>query len=113
MAHARNKLCPCGSGEKYKRCCEGAQSSALSPGLLILAFLVLVGTALAVGTMMNLPDEPDPTRVWSEEHGHWHTVQPEEQAPGAIPGVPALQPPGPPPPGKVWSAEHGHWHDAP
>jgi len=112
MAQARNEPCPCGSGEKYKRCCEGAQSSRLSPGLLILAFLVLVGTALAVGAIMNRSDQPDPTRVWSEEHGHWHNVQQEEPVPGALPGVPAQQPPGPAPPGKVWSAEHGHWHDA-
>jgi hypothetical protein len=112
MSHARNDPCPCGSGEKYKRCCEGAQSSALSPGLLLLVFVILVGTALAVGAVMNMRDQPDPTRVWSEEHGHWHTVQEEEQVPGALPNVPAPQPPGPAPPGKVWSAEHGHWHDA-
>ncbi|HET6278233.1 MAG TPA: SEC-C metal-binding domain-containing protein [Candidatus Polarisedimenticolia bacterium] len=112
MAHARNEPCPCGSGEKFKRCCEQVRSSALSPGLLVLAFVVLIGTALAVGAMMNLSDQPDPTRVWSEEHGHWHTVQGEEQAPGALPGLPAQQPPGPAPPGKVWSADHGHWHDA-
>ena len=112
MAHARNEPCPCGSGEKYKRCCEGAQRSALSPALLVLAFVILVGTALAVGAIMNRSDQPDPTRVWSEEHGHWHTVQQEEQVPGALPNMPAQQPPGPAPPGKVWSAEHGHWHDA-
>jgi len=61
---------------------------------------------------MNRSDQPDPARVWSEEHGHYHTVLQEGSVPGAIPGMPTQQPPGPTPPGKVWSAEHGHWHDA-
>jgi hypothetical protein len=113
MATPRNAPCPCGSGEKFKNCCEGQRSAALSPGVLILALLVLVGTALAVAAMLNMPDEPVPGRVWSEEHGHWHTVQEDAPENGSEAGLPVPQPPGPPPAGKVWSAEHGHWHDAP
>ena len=110
MANSRNAPCPCGSGEKYKRCCEVAQSSIMSPGLLILGILILVGSVIVISTMMNAPDQSDPQRVWSEEHGHWHSVnQGSEQAPQAGTLKP---PPGPAPSGKVWSAEHGHWHDA-
>lgn len=50
-----------------------------------------------------------PGRVWSEEHGHWHTVSPGGSGSATRP----VPPPGPAPPGKVWSAApHGHWHDA-
>src|SRR5688572_28729768 len=30
MAIAKNQLCPCGSGKKYKRCCIGAQGDRVS-----------------------------------------------------------------------------------
>ena len=110
MSTGRNHPCPCGSGEKYKRCCEVQRSSAFTPGILILAVMVLIGTAITVTAMIDAPEPPDQQQVWSEEHGHWHNVNQES---GIVPRAGELTPaPGPPPPGKVWSAEHGHWHDA-
>ena len=110
MATRRNDLCPCGSGEKYKRCCEKGRSSRLGPGALILAAIVLGGLAVTVFATLRAPESKTPQRVWSSEHGHWHNV--DGQDPPATTGEPAPQPPGPAPPGKVWSPEHRHWHDA-
>ncbi|MDG2398206.1 MAG: hypothetical protein P8M59_02715, partial [Candidatus Marinimicrobia bacterium] len=57
-----------------------------------------------------------PGKIWSEEHGHYHDIQPSRTP---IPPLPsdaqrslnAPQPEGPAPEGKIWSTEHGHWHD--
>lgn len=132
MQTGRNAPCPCGSGEKYKRCCapKGAPSSAPAPAaqsapagrprLLLGAVVVLVAGGLGYGLLLD-PAQPGPTppvlhpepaegggpgRVWSPEHGHWHTLDGQE-----LPGQAAPPPGGGP--GKVWSEEHGHWHDAP
>ena len=132
MAVNRNDPCPCGSGAKYKRCCERQERNPLTPAAIVLMLVVVGGGAVAVMALMQAP-EPGNTaqRVWSEEHKHWHTVGGGEKgtAPGvpvpggpipagglpdaAAPKTPVPQPPGPAPAGKVWSAEHGHWHDAP
>ena len=110
MPSHRNDPCPCGSGEKYKKCCARAERSALSPAALALGLIVIIGIVAAVLAFMRAPEAgADGGRVWSEEHGHWHTAG---QEPAAVGGVPAPQPPGPAPSGKVWSPEHGHWHDA-
>jgi hypothetical protein len=112
MAPSRNDPCPCGSGEKYKKCCARAERSALSPAALVLALIVIIGGIAAVLAFMRAPDlgSAGGGRVWSEEHGHWHTTSGAE--PAATPAAPVAQPPGPAPAGKVWSPEHGHWHDA-
>ena len=73
----RNDSCPCGSGKKYKQCCE-RKEHALSPvawvvivgvGLAALAALVMSFTAStpAIGNA-NCP----PGQTWSIEHGHCH-----------------------------------------
>ncbi len=112
MKPGRNDLCDCGSGLKYKQCCEGRATptqwwkyAAAGVGALIIT----VGFVMALMDWANRePGPPGPApagKVWSEEHGHWH-----DQAPQA--GGSAPQPGGAAPPGKVWSTEHGHWHDA-
>jgi uncharacterized protein YchJ len=69
----RNDLCPCGSGRKYKKCCEAkGRSQANSRMMMILVgaavlAAVLVGIASFTGQRTN-----SPTRVWSTEHGHYH-----------------------------------------
>lgn len=133
-----NEPCPCGSGQKFKRCCmiEDQTSRAkrrrnrLIRNAAIVAGLAGLGLLFAYNTTWSEPDEtpvaplrststpgsapPGPApagKVWSEEHGHWH------DAPGATPNNTQTNytppPPGDPPPGKVWSTAHGHWHDAP
>lgn len=106
MSQRRNDPCSCGSGLKYKNCCENqptrTQWTRYAAGVA-LALVVAVGLVMAImdwaGREPGPPQGPAPDgKIWSEEHGHWHDApQP---------------PPGPPPPGKVWSAEHGHYHDA-
>ena len=70
----RNDLCGCGSGRKYKKCCEakdrdgGAQSRVMLfavGGAVIIA--ILAGIASFTGQRGT-----GTTRVWSTEHGHYH-----------------------------------------
>ena len=110
MEPQRNAPCPCGSGEKYKRCCESRSRALVTPGIVILAILLIGGVAVTLATLLDYSPAPDAGRVWSEEHQHWHTAGGTD-AGGPAP-TSAVPPPGPAPPGKVWSAEHGHWHDA-
>ena len=135
MRVGRNESCPCGSGKKYKACCEGKHSRGMSGGLLALfaaiAVIAVVGGvaamrddgpkpatrpgALPARTAQTLkPQPPGPApagKVWSAEHGHWHDAAPQSQPPVRVAPPPKPQP-GPAPAGKVWSPEHGHWHDA-
>jgi hypothetical protein len=119
---SRNDPCPCGSGEKYKRCCGGRDAAKpRRSGFLTLALLVLLvaGGATAVVIGLSRGWGGSAGRVWSAEHGHWHDAPGGRSSSGTpvgaqgLPAAPAPAPPGTPPPGKVWSAEHGHWHDAP
>lgn len=74
MKARRNDPCPCGSGSKYKHCCEGKTpwyKQSFWAGLLIL--LVLLAAAF-VWTQMNHEGAPTDAEggVWSPEHGHFH-----------------------------------------
>ena len=80
MKTGRNDPCPCGSGKKYKHCCEAKateRTTSLTKWIIVLlgAFVLLgavgVIAALLSGNSSNAP----PGRVWSPEHGHWHNVQ--------------------------------------
>ncbi len=109
----RNDSCPCGSGLKFKNCCEGktqqTQSNKRSPSFYVVVAVVGIGVAIVLGQAL-------------------FTTTPTKQPGGAVGGSPAStpvqwpapvttstaltpQPPGPVPEGKVWSPEHGHWHD--
>jgi hypothetical protein len=72
----RNDPCPCGSGKKYKQCCE-RKSGALST----TAWIAIVGVVLAALAVIVLSFTTDtsitsaacpPGQVWSVEHGHCH-----------------------------------------
>jgi len=72
----RNDPCPCGSGKKYKQCCERT-SNRLSP----LAWLAIVGAAVAAlvafGLSFNVSPELTnitcpPGQIWDPGHGHCH-----------------------------------------
>ena len=73
----RNELCPCGSGKKFKRCC-GARGRTLGvrERVVLMALIGVVLAAILVGIASFRGDAGStaPQRVWSEEHGHWHTV---------------------------------------
>jgi len=70
----RNDRCPCGSGKKFKTCCERRQQrSRFSIVMIVLVASAVLG-ALAYGftSMDEGSNTPAVGKVWSPEHGHWH-----------------------------------------
>lgn len=107
MKTGRNELCHCGSGQKYKRCCESKEREAVLPRatlLLVGAVVVLIGGGVAAAYLSR-------SQAGATQGG---SAAPAPASSSAVPlASPAPQPPGPAPAGQVWSAEHGHWHDVP
>lgn len=69
----RNDLCPCGSGRKFKKCCEAKERSRTSGRML----MILVGVGVLAAVLVGIASfsgqrASGPTRVWSTEHGHYH-----------------------------------------
>ena len=69
----RNDLCPCGSGLKYKKCCESKERMQSNGRLM----MVLVGAAVLAAILVGITSfsgqrASGTTRVWSTEHGHYH-----------------------------------------
>ena len=73
MAKAgRNDLCPCGSGRKFKKCCEAKTSSRRqSRVLMVVVGLAIVGGIAAVATGVR-GGSSGSVRVWDPAHGHYH-----------------------------------------
>ena len=72
----RNDLCPCGSGLKFKRCCEAKQQQRRSRVMLVVVVGVALGALLiGIASFTGERTAAGPRRVWSPEHGHYHTVQ--------------------------------------
>ena len=74
----RNDPCPCGSGLKYKNCCQHKTSwrdnkvlTGAGVALVLIVGLLLVGLIFSRGGDSNRPDCP-PGQVWSEQHQHCH-----------------------------------------
>ena len=70
----RNDLCTCGSGQKYKKCCEARERGGGTGGRVML---FAVGGAVLVAILAGLASftgegSSGTTRVWSTEHGHYH-----------------------------------------
>ena len=70
----RNDLCPCGSGRKYKKCCEASERGG---GTRTRVMLFTVGGAVLVAILAGIASftgerSTGLTRVWSPEHGHYH-----------------------------------------
>jgi hypothetical protein len=69
----RNDRCSCGSGRKYKHCCESQEGQATTFQRLLV---VAVAVALIGGLFLAVASRVDTTnrtgRVWSAEHGHYH-----------------------------------------
>lgn len=76
MKVGRNAPCPCGSGKKYKLCCEGKQETTSSwwftIAMTLVVILLVVGMVRFILSGTQTSDDPSAGRVWSEEHGHWH-----------------------------------------
>ena len=105
----RNDLCTCGSGRKFKKCCgavdlaaEDASSRFFGIAAIAAGLMLVAGLAMGIGSMISGGSD-GPKKVWSAEHGHYHTVgggEPGQQGGFAEGG-----------PGKVWNEAHGHYHD--
>jgi hypothetical protein len=69
----RNETCPCGSGKKYKQCCESkkAGSNKMS-SLMIVVIAVAVLAAILASVFSEGDTTAGPGKVWSAEHGHYH-----------------------------------------
>lgn len=136
--------CPCGSGQQYRYCHgkppeeeEPAARVRRKPVLFLAMVLICAPLAYIASWYTGDAGRPGTIQVWSEEHGHYHTVdavtnvqvRPDTPVAAAAQDAPATEdvaaeetisevgdepplsePPGPAPPGKEWSAEHGHWH---
>jgi len=110
-----NDPCPCGSGKKYKRCCEIAEGPT-GPKWKRVAFggLVVVGIGVLVFGPMFGEDSGPSTRGGSGSGAIPVTATAPVSTPASTPAAAVgTRPDGPAPAGKVWSEEHGHWHDAP
>jgi len=69
----RNDLCTCGSGRKYKKCCEAKeQGGGMQSRIMLFAVggAVLVAIIAGLASFTNTPSTG--TRIWSTEHGHYH-----------------------------------------
>jgi SEC-C motif len=69
----RNEACRCGSGKKYKKCCEGDEQKRGSNVLLVVVGSAVIG-ALLLGILQLAGDREatGPNRVWDAAHGHYH-----------------------------------------
>jgi hypothetical protein len=67
----RNEACPCGSGKKYKHCCESKARSAASSRWILALVVGAILVAIIAG-ISNARRESSPRGVWSPEHGHYH-----------------------------------------
>ena len=130
----RNQPCPCGSGQKYKHCCEDKDKHPyVSRTGIISGIAIAIVLAGGIAALLNDPSNDAETqrRLRDVLEGRSETAAPAPVSPApaatpapagssqtpttstGLPGAPVPQPDGPVPAGKVWSAEHGHWHDAP
>jgi hypothetical protein len=75
----RNDPCHCGSGRKYKKCCEaGDRGGAAKNHALILIVGGALVAAIAIGivafTTDPAPAGVDNVRIWDPAHGHYHNA---------------------------------------
>ena len=69
----RNDPCPCGSGRKYKLCCERKRGVASYAGWFALVVVLVIGATIFALSLTR--GEAERLRqVWSPEHGHYHTI---------------------------------------
>jgi hypothetical protein len=68
----RNDLCECGSGRKYKKCCEAKTPSHTQSRVLILTVGVAVAAAIVAGIASFTSESASSVRVWDPAHGHFH-----------------------------------------
>jgi hypothetical protein len=71
----RNDLCSCGSGKKFKKCCELTQQRGRGSLLMLVLLGVMVVVGLLAAFTPFFQDNSHTAKaagVWSPEHGHYH-----------------------------------------
>jgi hypothetical protein len=70
----RNDPCPCGSGKKFKKCCERKVQRQGGRTMMYIVLALIIGAIVA--GVASLRETSYTTggagRVWSPEHGHYH-----------------------------------------
>lgn len=72
----RNDPCRCGSGKKYKHCCQGKDDAKVTSkmgvvGLIVVMILALVLVVVVFSGGSGSENCP-PGMVWSDAHQHCH-----------------------------------------
>ena len=71
----RNDLCPCGSGRKYKKCCEAGERGGNRNQMLLIVVGGAVLAAIAIGVVSFTSDSTgSDVRIWDPVHGHYHNA---------------------------------------
>jgi len=74
----RNETCPCGSGKKYKHCCESKVGGSVVQSRVIM---LLIAAAIVAAILAGFSNRGSRTGgVWSAEHGHYHDANGRETA---------------------------------
>ena len=73
----RNDACPCGSGKKFKQCCEAKGTGGVQNRVLLLLVAAAIVAAILAG-VSNRRSGNGGGGVWSPEHGHYHDAQGRE-----------------------------------
>ena len=72
----RNDLCSCGSGKKFKKCCEAkADQRSGATWMIVLIGVVLTTGLVAAITNFNSDTSGHVAKtsgVWDPVHGHYH-----------------------------------------
>ena len=68
----RNEACPCGSGKKYKHCCESKARSTRMTSVMLVVVAVAIVAAILASVLGEGDTGAGPGKVWSAEHGHYH-----------------------------------------
>lgn len=68
----RNESCPCGSGKKYKHCCESKASGNRMSSMMLVVIAVAIVAAILASVFTEGDATAGPGGVWSAEHGHYH-----------------------------------------
>ena len=72
----RNDRCHCGSGKKFKQCCDGKTQGTGRVWQILLVGLagVIVAAIFFVISAARHDNSSAPAdgRVWSADHGHYH-----------------------------------------
>ena len=74
----RNELCHCGSGKKYKKCCESKERTGGQYSRVLIVTVVGAMLAALITGIMSFSRDASigaGSQVWSVEHNHYHEAE--------------------------------------